>query len=218
MTSALLSLFGYTTRSVVDREAQARNALSLVERAMRGEVERRIVEDMPVVGTASRAVTYRHLGPKGGRAVAVRTMIKDIDAATSLLLARNALESLISPSWSRSDREHAEATAIALALLASDRHPEGTIYAGFIRSPLGPARSEYAENGTPTKWSTSPIDDCIVAETLEGLLVDLEKPRDHGRTPVTVTLSQVRCTLRKGHAMSMGPMDRLRYAQLARRA
>lgn len=217
MTSPLLSLFGYSTRNVVDREARARTALSLIERAMQGEVERRTVEEVPVVGTASRVVGYQHLGPRGGRAVVVRTMIHEIDASTSLLLARDALEALLSPSWTRSDREHAEATATALALLASEAHPEGTMYAGFLQSSLGPVRSEYATSGGPAEWRSSPLEGCVVSDTLEGVLVDLEKPKNHGRTPVAVTLSQIRSTLRKGHAERLGPMDRLRYAQLARR-
>lgn len=220
MTDTLLSLFGYSTRSVPDREPLARRALLQVERSLRGEgALRRTVEDLPAVGTATRCVSHHFPGPRGGKGVVVRMMGMDLDGAASLSLARNALECLLSPSWSRNERERVGATATALGLLAHDVHPDATLCAGFTKGPCGPARSEWMTEGATRSWIGVPLGEEIqVADTPDGVLIDLEKPRDHGRIALAVTLSQVRMTVRREWAMHLNAVERLRYAQLARRA
>jgi hypothetical protein len=216
----LLALHSHTFNSAVDRDELVRIGLVMIGRAEKGVAEPRSIEGhTTIVGTATRCTSHHFSGPRGGRAVVVSVVGTTMDAASSLSLARTALESLLSPSWSASDKDHAQAVMVACGLLAMEARPDAELWGGFQHGPTGPNRAECLARGRgASAWiGTNALNGAFVADCLPGIAVDVEKPRNHGMTAHTITLTQNRRIVRRETAMALNAMERLRYAQLARR-
>lgn len=221
MTRPMIAL--HRQRMVSEAQASRRDrligiAIRCVERAMNGPRTARIVHDViPVIGTARLRTSFHYDGPRGGRAVVVAVMGTAPRDDDPLELAAEALEAMVAPRWTRDDRIQVELVARACALLAHDAAPHGTMWAGFPGGPTGAFRSEATTNPVPDPWAEAvDLGLAVIAECPPSISVDIDTPRDHGRVPHMVTLSQNHALLNPPSVAKMTPMDRLRYAQLAR--